>query len=130
MTVYCYKQTKVNGRHTLKHIAVAEKAIGKRLPKGAVVHHINEDKLDNRPGNLLICSRGYHSFLHMRMNAMAACGNPNWKKCKFCKTYDDPTKMRRSQNYSKDKTILYSGEYWHGDCANTYQQQQRKNRES
>jgi len=50
-----------------EHVLVAEKALGRKLDKGMVVHHINCDKTDNRPDNLLICSISYHLALHARM---------------------------------------------------------------
>jgi len=57
-----------------EHILVAEKALGRALQKGEVVHHINCDKTDNRPGNLLICSHRYHLQLHARMRR-----HPYWR---------------------------------------------------
>jgi hypothetical protein len=76
-----------------EHILVAEKAMGKRLPNGAVVHHVDENRLNNAPSNLVVCSRAYHILIHARMKAMAACGNPNWRHCYYCKRYDDPANM-------------------------------------
>jgi hypothetical protein len=48
-----------------EHVHVAERALGKRLPKRAIVHHVNEIKHDNRPANLVICEDHlYHKLLH------------------------------------------------------------------
>ena len=50
-----------------EHIIIAEKALGKHLPTGAVVHHWGA-KDDNFGGNLVICpNRAYHNFLHKRI---------------------------------------------------------------
>jgi hypothetical protein len=56
-----------------EHIRIAERVLGRPLPKGAVVHHVNEIRHDNRPSNLVICpSHSYHRMLHHRMRAYDA----------------------------------------------------------
>lgn len=46
-----------------------EKAIGRPLRRGEVVHHINEDGQDNRPANLVLCKNQAHHFrLHKEQN--------------------------------------------------------------
>lgn len=80
----------------LEHRAVAERVLGKPLPPGSSIHHVNEDKTDNRPCNLVICeNEAYHQLLHARMSAKAACGHAHWWKCQFCKQWDEPENLRR-----------------------------------
>jgi len=58
-----------NGISTYRseHILLAEKALGRSLKRGEIIHHINGDGLDNRNTNLLVCDRSYHSWLHQKM---------------------------------------------------------------
>ena len=92
-----YRMLRDGGRRRYEHVEIAEKALGKPLPAGTIVHHINEDRLDNRPENLVICpSRSYHALIHARMRALAACGNPDFRPCQFCKRFDALESMRAS----------------------------------
>lgn len=80
--------------YRLMHVLVAEKALGKPLPKEGVVHHVDEDPSNNNPGNLVICeSQSYHFLLHSRKKALKECGHASWKKCQFCQQYDDPNNL-------------------------------------
>lgn len=59
---------------------IVERIMGKPLPKRAHVHHVNEDKLDNRPENFVVCQDvGYHQHLHARLRRLRAFGDPNAK---------------------------------------------------
>ena len=79
---------------TLEHIAQAEMALGKPLPKGAIVHHVDMNPSNNSHSNLVICqNQAYHLLLHVRTRAYNACGNASWRKCKICKTHDDPMNL-------------------------------------
>lgn len=78
-----------NNIKILAHVRIAEKALGRPLPAGAVVHHIDENPSNNAPSNLAIFpNQAYHMLIHARMRALEACGNPNSRKCHICKNYD------------------------------------------
>lgn len=47
-----------------EHILIAERMMGRPLRKEEVVHHLNEDKADNRESNLLVLEHGQHTKLH------------------------------------------------------------------
>lgn len=96
-----------------EHRIVAEQALGKPLPDGAVIHHVDGNALNNASTNLVICqSQAYHLLLHQRQNALDACGNPNHRKCVYCGKYDDPSAMRLHGN------SLHDG-YRHKTCRYT-----------
>jgi hypothetical protein len=98
-----------------EHVLVVEAAMGKLLRRTAPVHHNNEVRTDNSRGNLVACNdNGYHRLLHMRMRSLDACGNANWRQCRYCKRFDDPKNLSivpKNQNST--------GAY-HRPCHNAY----------
>lgn len=54
--------TKRAGRH--EHRLVAERALGRGLRPGEIVHHIDGDKRNNEPGNLQVMTQAEHMREH------------------------------------------------------------------
>lgn len=89
-----YIAVSVDGKQKLEHVVIAERAIGKPLPPGAQVHHIDGNRSNNSQSNLVICPDGaYHQLLHLRQEALDATGNPNQRRCWFCNSFSLPTGM-------------------------------------
>jgi HNH endonuclease len=76
------------------YLLVVEKALGRKIPPGACVHHIDENPRNDDPSNLLLCpSESYHRLVHMRSRALAECGHAGWLRCEYCKKYDNPINL-------------------------------------
>lgn len=102
-----------------EHILVAEKTLGKYLPAGVVVHHINGKRDDNTPSNLLICeSENYHKLIHRRKRALEACGHTDWFRCNICHGYGNPENM--TINPKKDSIAV------HKECNRVQQAKYRE----
>jgi hypothetical protein len=107
-----YHVTMKNGIKERGHVAIAEAAIGKKLPPKAIVHHVDKNRSNNKPTNLVVCpDQAYHKLVHQRDDAFHACGNANWFKCWFCKTYDDPSNMRQHKNRNQYHHLRCDADY-------------------
>ena len=115
---YAYPSTVHNGRIVKTHIAKAEIALGRKLPPGAVVHHIDGNGWNNANSNLAIFpSQEYHLMIHVRQRALEATGDPNKVPCHICKKWDSPESMyfRKSR----------PGQ-WHRKCAQVLREARRR----
>lgn len=56
--------SKTFGVHT--HRIVAEEKLGRPLKKGEIVHHIDGNKRNNDPSNLMVMTQAEHCRLHFR----------------------------------------------------------------
>ena len=81
-----YRKTYPNGMHVVKapnhpradregffaeHVLIAEQILGKQLPLGIEVHHVNGDLNNNHRTNLVVCeNHAFHMLLHSRRNRM------------------------------------------------------------
>lgn len=55
-----------------EHLIVMEKKLGRKLKKGETVHHLDGDKQNNDPGNLVLCqSHADHRGLHSSLDSIA-----------------------------------------------------------
>lgn len=106
-----------NGRKVFDrlHRLRAEKALGRPLPRGVVVHHADGSTADDAP--LVICQdNAYHMLLHRRMRVKAFGGNPSTDAiCCFCqkaKSFEAFTKARTTHNGLSSVCR---------DCKNKYQ---------
>lgn len=97
---YYYDGCDSNNNKLFIHRMKAEKVLGRPLKKNEVVHHINENKSDNRNCNLLICTDSYHMSIHRKLHprikpvciidkcnnknhAYGLCQKHNWRNKKY-----------------------------------------------
>lgn len=77
---YQHRRDHHTGANTREARRIAEKALGKPLPPDAEVHHVDGDPAKHT-ANLVICEdNSYHKLLHVRTEALMACGHASWKK--------------------------------------------------
>lgn len=64
ITKYGYKRLTINGKRGLEHRLLMEIYLGRTLLPTEILHHINENKLDNRIENLEITNASDHKKHH------------------------------------------------------------------
>ena len=73
-----YPGKRYRGKYVYEHQLVWWQNTGQVVPEGFLVHHKNEDKRDNRFGNLELLSRGAHTKEH---NKPAEMGKVQCRSC-------------------------------------------------
>lgn len=84
-----YRQIKINGKRYLEHRYVMEQKLGRPLLRTEQVHHINHDRLDNRPENLEVVTTAEHGLRHT--------WRPLQKTCQVCGQVFTPHKTKRAR---------------------------------
>jgi len=101
-----YKRKQRNGRHTSEHVLIWEAHHKKRVPKGCVIHHINENKKDNRIENLKAMTNSEHTKMHF---AEYYKNRDVWNKGKICpdisKQLEGHTVTKKQINKQKIKLL-------------------------
>lgn len=97
------------------HRFIAEKALGHPLPKGAEVHHLDGNRKNSNPSNLVICeSRKYHRLLHARQRILSIGGHPDqYRICTYCK------EMKSIQEFYPSKKAVLGTGYACKACAHS-----------
>ena len=95
------------------HRYVARRILRKPLPKGAVVHHIDEDRLNFSNDNLVVLQdNSEHTGLHARLRVQKAGGNWRTQKiCSRCKQLLDRS------SFNKNKTSYDGLQYECKECS-------------
>lgn len=59
-----YRFIWIKGKKVYEHRYIMEQALNRKLKKNEIVHHIDENKLNNKIENLALLSPKYHQRLH------------------------------------------------------------------
>lgn len=96
------------GRYTVTYARhLVEKRLKKRLSSKIIVHHADNNPLNDDPSNLVVCeNQGYHKLLHLRTDALRVTGSVHARRCNYCGRWGIPGEDMIL--YSPDKRSLNS----------------------
>jgi hypothetical protein len=86
--------------YVYEHIVVAEKDIGRSIRDDEEVHHLDFNRLNNSPENLLVLTSSSHKKLHHWLKANNV--NPIRKEITRCKTCKYPLSNEQKAYCSDD----------------------------
>ena len=87
-----------------------EKVLGRPVLANEAIHHIDGDRLNNSPFNLMLfATNQMHLHYHFRLNAFNACGHYDYSPCCFCHQYDNPNNLYKNGSH-----------HYHRECHNEY----------
>lgn len=103
--IYAPKNPRTNKDtgYVSEHILVAEEKIGRFLKKEEVVHHLDKDKLNNDPENLVVCKdASEHYNKYHKESTIKALKKYHENQDKLRKA-NKLTKRNYERNYTKSK---------------------------
>lgn len=96
--------------HVLLHIIVAEQKLGRKLRPGETVHHLDENKMNNAPENLIVfATSGDHTAFHK--------GSPIYQSGDLWYAEKKKSEKRICQNCGKTFTSCKSQKYCSSICS-------------
>lgn len=106
-----------------EHRALVEELIGFKLTSKQIVHHIDENPLNNHPSNLIVCeNQKYHLLLHARQDAINRGQNIKLQgHCGRCGLVKD------KNQFSKNKRMVFGIHNICSKCQSTYKKEKGLN---
>jgi hypothetical protein len=101
--VYDYESS-TKSHYVMLHRKIWEEHNGRKLRPGEVVHHINGDKHDNSPGNLVAVTKVQHDTMHRESDSIRQRKREAMKR-----HFDDPE--YRQRHLDMIHRITFSPEY-------------------